>query len=422
MLIQNLRPASGGDQTREVGRMRTVAVIGGGASGIMAALTAAEDPENRVLLLERQQRIGRKLLATGNGRCNLTNTGAELENYHGEQRDFALPALEKFPPAAVLAFFEELGLLTVEEYGGRVYPLSNSANSVLDVLRFQLEKAGVEVRTACPVRTLRREKRGYTVVTDEAELSADAVIVACGGAAGEKLGGVMDGYELLKPLGHKRTALRPALVQLRTEADYPRALKGIRVQARLRLLSGGELLGESRGELQFTDNGVSGPAAFDLSRAVSAGGEGLRLQIRLLPLEEEAALALLKKRRERFPALEAAELFTGMLQNRLGRMLVRYAGIEQTKPLGALSDRELERALGAAMAFTLKVLGTEDFGHAQVTAGGVRTAGFNPETLESWFCPGLFVCGELLDIDGDCGGYNLQWAWASGRLAGRLGK
>ncbi|MBR1456338.1 MAG: NAD(P)/FAD-dependent oxidoreductase, partial [Oscillospiraceae bacterium] len=167
--------------------METVVIVGGGASGIMAALTAAEDKNNRVQLLERQQRIGRKLLATGNGRCNLTNTGASAANYHGEDPAFALPALARFTPEDALAFFHALGLLTVEEYGGRVYPLSNSANSVLDVLRFALEQAGVEQRTACPVRALRREKAGFRVETDEGALHADKLIVACGGAAGGKL-------------------------------------------------------------------------------------------------------------------------------------------------------------------------------------------------------------------------------------------
>ena len=403
--------------------METVVVIGGGAAGIMAALTAAEVPGRRVLLLERQQRIGRKLLATGNGRCNLTNTGASIDNYHGEQADFAAPALSKFTPQDALDFFHGLGLMTVEEYGGRVYPLSNSANSVVDVLRFALEKRGVEVRCACPVRAIARRDRGYTVVTDEGSLAADYLIVACGGAAGATLGGVMDGYELLKPLGHKRTALHPALVQLITPPEYPRALKGVRADGSLRLLSGSETLAQGDGELQFIDNGLSGPAAFDVSRAAATAGEGLTLSVNFFrEYSAGQVLTLLKQRRDSYPQLESAQLFTGMLHNRLGKMLVKYAGLPQELPLGKLSNTQLEQAVRSATDFRLKLLGTEGFDHAQVTAGGIKTTGFNPETLESWFMPGLFVCGELLDVDGDCGGYNLQWAWSSGRLAGRLGK
>jgi predicted Rossmann fold flavoprotein len=401
--------------------MRDVLVIGGGASGILAALTAAESPENRVLLLERQQRIGRKLLATGNGRCNLTNTGAAPEHYHGEEPDFVRPALEAFPPAAALDWFHKLGLLTAEEYGGRVYPLSNSANSVLDVLRFALDRAGVEQRCACPVRAVRREKRGFAVETDGACLRADKLILACGGAAGAKLGGVLDGYQLAKSLGHKRTGLYPALVQLVTEPEYPRALKGVRAEAELTLLRRTLVLARSKGELQFTDKGVSGPVSFDVSRAAATGGEGLTLRINFLPCGVREAEALLAERQAAFPELPASEVFTGMLHNRLGRMLVKYSGVDAARPLRELDRQALARLAEAASAFTLPVKGTEGFDNAQVTAGGLRTADFDPHTLESRLVPGLFACGELLDVDGDCGGYNLQWAWASGRLAGRLG-
>ena len=402
--------------------MQTIMIIGAGASGMMAALTAAEMPGRRVVLLERQQRAGRKLLATGNGRCNLTNTGATIENYHGAERDFAAPALAAFPPAAALDFFHGLGLVTVEEYGGRVYPLSDSANSVVDVLRFALEAKGVELKAASPAREIRREKQGFTVVTDTETLRADKLIVACGGAAGEKLGGVMDGYELLKALGHKRTALYPSLVQLLTAPDYPRALKGVRADCALKLYAGGEALAESVGELQFTETGVSGPAVFDLSRAVATGGKGLVLAADFLREYGEAAvLDLLKSRRANLPDLPTGDMLTGIVHNRLGRMLVKYAGLDANAPLRALHDDALRRLAGACKDFRLDVRGTEGFDKAQVTAGGVKTSGFNPETLESWFVPGLFACGEVLDIDGDCGGYNLQWAWASGRLAGRLG-
>ena len=388
---------------------------------MMAALTAAEDPNHHVVLLERQQRVGRKLLATGNGRCNLTNIGATAANYHGEQPDFVRPALRQLPPTEVLALFRTFGLLTVTEESGRVYPLSDSASSVLDVLRFQLAQRGVELRSAAPAREIRREKGGFRVRTDEETLFADKLIVACGGAAGKKLGGVTDGYELLAPLGHRRTKLYPSLVQLVTEPDYPRALKGVRADAALRLLRGKDELARAQGELQFTERGVSGPAAFDLSRAVSAGGEGLVLELDFLREYTEMQLrALLIQRRESLPDLDAAELLTGAVHNRLGKMLLRYSGVDTKKSAGALNDRELAHVVGACKSFRLALRGTEGFDSAQVTAGGLRTADFDPESMQSRLVPGLYVCGELLDVDGDCGGYNLQWAWASGRLAGRL--
>ena len=389
---------------------------------MMAALTAAEDKENKVILIERQQRVGRKLLATGNGRCNLTNVGATIANYHGENPEFAVAALGKFTPQDTLEFFGRLGLVTVTEYGGRVYPLSNSANSVLDVLRFALDRAGVVLKTSCPAREIRKSGAGFEIVTDEERIHADALIMACGGAAGAKLGGVMDGYELLKPLGHKRTSLRPSLVQLICEPTYPRALKGVRAEASLRLCSGKTELKSSKGELQFIEAGLSGPAAFDISREAAFCDAGAVIHIDFLDmLEKDAVMCLLRQRRDSLPELPTDELLTGVLHNRLGRMMIKYCSLGG-RSIGSLGDAELNKVAEACKDFCIELRGVEGFDNAQVTAGGIKTSGVNPETLESWFVPNLFICGELLDVDADCGGFNLQWAWASGRLAGRLGR
>ena len=389
-----------------------------------AALTAAR-LGHEVTLYERQARVGRKLMATGNGRCNLTNTGAGPSNYHGEAPDFVRPALEAFPSEAALDFFRGLGLLAREEWGGRVYPLSNSANSVVDVLRQALDAAGVELIAGDRVRELRRAGSGYSVTTESGDKrSFDAVVVACGGLAGEKLGGGRDGYELLKALGHTRTALRPALVQITTEPMYPRSLKGIKADCALRVLSRGGLLASSCGELLFTETGVSGPAAFDVSRAVSEAGDA-KMELEIDFLRDYSAaevLAHLQNRVKTAPELPASELLTGSVHNRLGRMLIKFADVEAAAPLSALSERELRTVAAACKRFELPVRGTEGFANAQVTAGGIRTSEFDPRTLESRLCPRLFACGEVLDIDGDCGGYNLQWAWSSGVLAGHLGK
>ncbi len=399
----------------------TVAVIGGGASGMMAALTAAQVPGRHVLLLERQQRIGRKLLATGNGRCNLSNWNALPGAYFGTDAAFAAPALEAFPPMEVHRFFSHLGLLTVTEEGGRIYPLSDSSNSVLDILRFALDRAGVDVRCSFPVESIRRSGSAFLLTGGPEALTADAVILACGGAAGAKLGGTSDGYRLGKELGHHRTALYPSLTRIRTSPDYPRALKGIRVQAKLRLTRQAETLAAAEGEVQFTETGVSGPAGFDLSRAAALGGEGLALHLKLLPYDEAGVRDLVLAKIAAYPDLEASELFTGMLHNRLGRVVVKAAGIPASLPLASLSETQIDAAVSRCCDFCLPVLGVDGFDAAQVTAGGLQTGDFSPDTLESRLVPGFFACGEVLDIDGPCGGYNLQWAWASGMLAGRLG-
>ncbi len=403
--------------------LSTVVIIGAGASGMIAALTAAEDPDRKVILLERQQRVGRKLLATGNGRCNLTNLNAVAGTYYGMDKSFSDYALRRFTPEDTLRFFSSLGLLTVTEPSGRVYPLSDSANSVLDVLRYALDHAGVEQRCSSPVEELLLDKtrQGFLIRCPDDTFHADAVILACGGAAGSKLGGVMDGYRLGKALGHSRSSLHPSLTRIRTDPAIPRSLKGIRVQASLRLMYGNTLLASGEGEVQFTETGISGPAGFDLSRSVSMGPSGQQLHLCLLPYPDHTVRALLCARKENLPELNATELFTGMLHNRLGRILVKTAGIPADKSLSELTERELDNAVQACMNLTLPVLGVDGFDTAQVTAGGLLTSAVSPMTLESLIVPGLFACGEVLDVDGPCGGYNLQWAWASGALAGRLG-
>ena len=403
--------------------MREIIVIGGGAAGMMAALSAAEDASNHVTVLERQARVGRKLLSTGNGRCNLTNTQPPKGHYYGEDPGFAMAALGRFGPAETLDYFRSLGLLTVEEYGGRVYPLSNHSGSVVDVLRYALERPNIRLVTGAAVESIERERKGFVVRWAEGEERADAVIVACGGCAGSKLGGVMDGYKLLQSLGHSRTALRPALTQVRTDPTYPKALKGVKAEAAVTVCKGRKTLTARRGEVLFTETGVSGTAVFELSRAVSAGGEGLELALDFFPdYEDGSLLAHVQNTCQKLPALPGNQVLMGTVHNRLGQMLCKYAGLGQDTAAGALTGGQLEKLLRACRDFRLKVTGVSGFESAQVTAGGIRTAEFRADTLESRLAPGVYACGEVLDIDGDCGGFNLQWAWASGRVAGRLGR
>lgn len=397
-----------------------VAVIGGGASGLMAAITAAEGGHS-VVLLERQARAGRKLLSTGNGRCNLTNLNLGPENYHGAPAAFLRPALGAFPPEAALEFFHSLGLLTAAEPSGRVYPRSDQAGSVVDVLRFAAAR-GAEVRTGAEVLALRRCGEGFALELADETLTADRVLVCCGGLAGEKLGGSRSGYQLLASLGHRRTALRPALVQLRTGDALVRSLKGVRADAHVRLERRAALLAESTGEVQFTDYGLSGPAIFEVSRAAAtAEGEAVvRLDL-LREVPQDELEGLLERRAADFPGLTLENLLTGMLHNRLGRTVLRGAGYSLDSPASDLNAADFRKIAAAVKCLVFPLTGTQGFDAAQVTAGGMDTEEFDPATLQSRLVPGLYAAGEVLDVDGDCGGYNLHWAWASGRLAGRLG-
>ena len=397
---------------------RDVIIIGGGASGMMAALAAAENG-CRVTLLERQSRVGRKLLATGNGRCNLTNHNASPARYHGGD-GFCAYALNAFDVGATLQFFASLGLLTVAEDSGRVYPMSNMAGSVLDVLRYALEQPAIEVVTGQTVTAVKKTANGFTVRTEMDAFAAGKLILAAGGCAGSKVGGVMDGYRLAKALGHHRTALYPSLVQLKTDPTYPRALKGVKAECGITVLRGSGIVAENRGEVLFTEYGVSGPAIFDISRAVATGGEGLVCALDFFPdWDLREVLDWLRMRRQTMQAHEASTLLVGSCHTRLGQMLCKAAGFT-SQPAADLTDSDLERIARQAKHFALPITGTCGFDQAQVTAGGLCTDEFDPETMKSRLVPGLYACGEVLDVDGDCGGFNLQWAWASGRLAGRL--
>ena len=398
-----------------------VLVIGGGASGMMAALTAAEDPHHTVTLLERQSRVGRKLLATGNGRCNLTNLHASPAHYHGGDPEFVTAALERFSVGDTLEFFRSIGLITVAEASGRVYPFSDQANSVVDVLRFALEQRGVELRCGCEVLSIGKKARGYTVKTAEERFYCDKLIVACGGAAGGKLGGTDLGYKLLKSMGHTVTTLHPSLVQLKTDTAATRSLKGVRADAGLTLKRNGAAAAVNAGEVQFTDFGISGPAVFELSREAAFGGDQVLLLDLLRPFTEEALTEYLAGKREAMPQILLEDFLTGILHNRLGRVVLKQAGLDLGRRAGTLTGKELGSIAHWIKYFPLTVTGVMGLEQAQVTAGGVLTSEFRPDTLESRLCPGLFATGEVLDIDGDCGGYNLQWAWSSGRLAGKLG-
>ena len=397
-----------------------ILILGGGASGLIAAIEAARVTGCRVTLLERQARVARKLLATGNGRCNLTNTDLSAAHFHGADAAFAQRVLQRFGLEDTLAFFSGLGLLTVTEPGGRVYPFSDSANSVADVLRLTAEQLGVQLITGAEVRAVSRSRGGFSAETEEMSCRADRLIVACGGAAGAKLGGGVGGYRLLETFGHRRTRLYPSLVQLRADDRCTRALKGVRADAEITLCDGAHVLAHSAGEVQFTEYGVSGPAAFEISRTAAqyTGRAQLRLDLaRTLP--QARLLDMLLQRAAAFPDLTAENLLTGMLHNRLGRTVVQRCQLAFETPLGTLTQPELARAAAAVKCFSLPFAGTLGFESAQVTAGGIETAGFDPNTMQSRLVPGLYACGEVLDVDGDCGGYNLQWAWSSGRLAGR---
>ena len=382
-----------------------------------AALAAAENPGNQVILLERQARVGRKLQATGNGRCNLSNIHAGQRGYHGQDPAFVSAAIRAFDPQQTLGWFSSLGLFTVTEDSGKVYPYSDQANSVVDVLRLALVRENITLKTGYEVTKIQKTPTGFQITNGEEPIVCDKLIVACGGLAGSKLGGTMSGYKLLAKLGHRSTKLRPSLVQIKSSWPELPSLKGVRANCHVQILHNGKPYAESTGELQLTEHGISGPVIFEISRDVCAASGQWTAKLDFAPHISHAQLETELQRR-RTTNLPMEELLTGVLHNRLGRVLTKTAGIKGKQLASQISNRELQDVVAAVKALELELTEPLGMDSAQVTAGGVLTDGFDPETMESKLVPGLYACGEVLDIDGDCGGYNLQWAWSSGRCAG----
>ncbi len=403
-----------------------VAIVGGGAAGLAAAVHLARlAPALRVAVLEKADRCGRKLLTTGSGTCNISNLAAAPRHYHGAAPAFVAPALALHPPRAAMDFFSSIGLPCAPRADGRVYPVCLSAAATLDCLRLSLAEAGVAERCGCAVTGLTREKDGFLLSTAQGPVRARAVLVTAGGAASPAVGGCLDGYTLLAAAGHSRTPLFPSLVQLKTETTFLRAAQGVRLDVGLALQLDGRTVAAGEGELLFTEYGLSGPVALQVSRAAADWERRkkgkLEAVIRLLPSFPAASLEpLLAARRAALGSRALEDFLTGLLQRRLGQTVLRACGLTPlTRRAHTLTDGELRMLSDALAGWRIPVLGTTGFAQAQVTAGGVPTAEFDPGSLQSRLLPGLYAAGEVLDIDGDCGGFNLQWAWSSAYTAAR---
>ncbi len=403
--------------------MQEILILGGGASGLTAAIAAARAGA-RATLLERGERVGKKILSTGNGRCNLTNVRLCAEAYRGDEA-LVRAVLAAAPPRDVLAFFSSLGLMTRTEAEGRVYPRSGQASAVLDVLRRGLDRCGVTVLTGVRAAAIvPSRKGGYTVTAQDGRFfSAARVICACGGKAAPGLGSDGSAYALLEPLGHSTTPLYPALTQLRCRHRALRSLKGIRAEINAALISNGESVAAEAGECLFTDYGLSGYPIFQLSGLAArlySEGRDVRVRLCLLPeLPPEARALFLGARLDAWGAEPVSTLLTGVLHRRLAEVVLADANLSPDTPCASLAQPARLSLLRSLFALEFPVCGLQGFENAQVTAGGVPGGEVDPLTLESRLSPGLYITGETLDVDGRCGGYNLHFAWATGLIAGR---
>lgn len=396
-----------------------IAVIGGGASGLMAAVTAKKSGKE-VIILERKDRILKKVLITGNGRCNITNVNANISNYFGKNISSVENILNRFTPQDTMDFFNELGIICNEENRGKVYPLSGQASSVVDALRFEAERLGIKIETEFYVRKIEKDGFKFRIYSeDRKKIEAGRVILAAGGQSYPELGSNGSGFELAKELGHSVTRLSPSIVQLKTEKHQVKGLQGIKTDVAVTAYGDNKKICTYDGELLFTDYGISGNVVFNISFVMPLY-KNVEFEIDFMEkFDYNELYEMLKERKRILSHLTMENYFNGMINKKLGQFLSKVSGIEKlSKPVKDLNDSDIRKLCTVLKKYRVKILETTGFKNAQVTAGGVSLDEVNAETLESKIVKGLYFSGEVLDVYGECGGFNLQWAWASGYIAG----
>ena len=391
---------------------------------MMAAITAAYNGAT-VVILEKNQRVGKKLLATGNGRCNLSNLQTGPANYHGGQPQFVAAALSSFDPQKTLDFFEYLGITPKIEPDGKVFPHSEQASSVLDLLRYEMEQTGVQIISEAVVTGVTAEPSGLRVTTEGGgHFRADRVVLATGGKAAPQFGSDGSGYVIAQKVGHRLVEPLPALAPLKLQAAFLKRVKGVKFNGRAAVLDeAGQPLAEAAGEILFTEYGASGPPILSLSRTAGACLQNNRAAFLKLTIIEHLSAAQLHAyltgRLATKPDKSLAFSLVGFINKKLAPVLLQAAGFNNpNQAAGEITARELHKLTKILSDWRFPITGTTSWPNAQTTAGGIDVTEVNDATLESKIIPGLFFAGEILDVDGDCGGYNLQWAWSSGYAAG----
>lgn len=399
--------------------MKRVLIIGAGASGMMAAISAAKKGA-KVTLYEKNDRVGKKILATGNGKCNLGNKDMDMGNYYVEDTDKLKRCFERFGVADTIAFFSELGLMT-RDRDGYLYPYCEQASSVLDVLRNALTKYDINVKTSVEniVITLKKNET-FLIDSSEGRKEFDAIILACGSKAGIK-NGTTEGFDYSKQFGHRIIPLLPALVQLRCKGDYFKSIAGVRCKANIKLCSDGREIAAEQGELQLTDYGISGIPVFQISRVAAKELKNRRKVEAIIDFIPDFLQKDWEKfvndRIQKYRDCTCEEFLTGTVNKKIALMLLKKFDIKGQDTVGKQTESKLYSLCMDMKSFRVLVQDTNSYEQAQVCCGGVDFMELD-ENMQSKYQPNLFICGEMVDVDGKCGGYNLQWAWTSGYLAG----
>ncbi len=396
-----------------------VIIIGGGAAGLLSAVYLKKNhPEKTVRILEALPRVGKKLALTGNGRCNITNKNINISRYHGQNVSFCEYALSKYSREVTEKFFESIGLPFVYE-GDKGFPYSLQGSSVVDCLRFAADNLGVITHTETKVTNIQISNGNYKVIAENMSFLAHNIIIATGlFSGGDKLGSDGSMLNILKKAGFSVVKTSPAIVQVKTENDIVKQLKGIKVNADVTLKANGKPIRKEYGETLFCDYGLSGPPVLQISREISRTDKSCQISLDIMPqIDFDTLLQMLHLRKHNLEYLYLDEFFTGFLQKRLGQVILKAAGCKLTDSVKALDTNTLKKIAYTIKNFCFTVTGTTGFANSQVTAGGLNTDQFDDKTMMSKTNKGLFAVGEILDIDGDCGGFNLQWAWSSAMCA-----
>lgn len=394
-----------------------VAIIGGGASGLAAAVGLLESYCLNVVIAERLDRVGRKILATGNGRCNLSNRNITKKAYHGSVRN-VMDIIKN--TASAEDFFADLGVLCVSDEQGRMYPVSNSAASVLGALRIRVSMLGGREICGFEVKRIEGSFGDYSVYSDDSVIRCKAVIIAAGGYASPSFGTDGSMTRILKEMGCRTAKICPAVAPLRVSPESVKGLKGVRVKGRISAVSDGKVLREEQGEIQFTENSLSGICVFNLAYLFSEYEGGLTLRADLMPEMKssklESYLCMTQAMRYDCPM---EELLTGIFVKNLAVYIMKNAlGRPMNATVSSVTYPEIREIVRMIKCLEFKVTGSSPWQNAQATSGGIHGDCVNGD-LELKSQRGIYLCGEILDVDGDCGGYNLEWAWSSGIWAGR---